>query len=128
MGPRGRAPGQRRTSAAAPTQIRPRSSATGVAQTRYNTPWGNDMLILFHALYLVDNNGPSSIGGGGTPVQPLAPPITPPDQTASRLIVCCLLFNCPRDARRSFSRGAQRIPPGPFARGMRFAWGVRSSP
>jgi hypothetical protein len=38
-----------------------------------NTPWTRDMQRLMRALHLVDNNGPSSIGGGGTPRQPLAP-------------------------------------------------------
>lgn len=34
-----------------------------------------DVNRLFQALYVVNNNGPHSIGGGGTPRQPLAPPI-----------------------------------------------------
>ncbi len=38
-----------------------------------DTPWSRDMQKLIQALHLVDNNGPSSIGGGGTPLQPLAP-------------------------------------------------------
>lgn len=40
-----------------------------------NTPWTNDVQKCMTALWLVDNNGPSSVGGGGTPLQPLAPPI-----------------------------------------------------
>jgi len=32
-------------------------------------------LNIFKALYIVANNGPNSIGGGGTPLVPLAPPI-----------------------------------------------------
>lgn len=36
-------------------------------------PWSRDMVRLFSALHVVDNNGPQSIGGGGTPLQPLAP-------------------------------------------------------
>ena len=39
--------------------------------------WGRDMDRIFGALAVVDNNGPSSIGGGGTPRQPLAPPVAP---------------------------------------------------
>ena len=35
----------------------------------------NDFMKLFKALYIVDNNGPKSIGGGGKPRAPLAPPI-----------------------------------------------------
>ena len=38
-----------------------------------NTPWTRDVQRLQQALYVVDNNGPGSIGGGGTPRQPLAP-------------------------------------------------------
>ncbi|KAA0021928.1 hypothetical protein [Antrihabitans cavernicola] len=43
-----------------------------------NTPWTNDVAKLMTSLSAVKNNGPTSIGGGGTPLQPLAPPITPP--------------------------------------------------
>src|SRR5712671_857017 len=39
------------------------------------TPWASDMQRLMTALYVVDNNSPTSIGGGGTPRQPLAPPL-----------------------------------------------------
>jgi hypothetical protein len=41
---------------------------------RDNTPWSRDWMKLMEALWVVDNNGPTSIGGGGTPRQPLAPP------------------------------------------------------
>jgi hypothetical protein len=40
-----------------------------------NTPWRRDMQKLVQALYVVNNNTPTTIGGGGTPRQPLAPPI-----------------------------------------------------
>lgn len=40
-----------------------------------NGDFYNDMMSLFQALHIVDNNGPKSIGGGGTPRAPLAPPI-----------------------------------------------------
>src|SRR4029077_7567007 len=43
-----------------------------------NTPWSRDMQRLIQALYLVDNNGPASIGGGGVPLQPLAAPLQLP--------------------------------------------------
>lgn len=42
-------------------------------RVRDNTPWVRDMQRLLTNLALVDNNGPNSIGGGGTPRQPLAP-------------------------------------------------------
>jgi len=42
-------------------------------RVRDNTPWVRDMQRVVQALHVVDNNGPHSIGGGGTPRQPLAP-------------------------------------------------------
>jgi len=39
-----------------------------------DTPWARDMDLIFLNLYVVDNNTPSTIGGGGTTRQPLAPP------------------------------------------------------
>ncbi|MEL7533338.1 MAG: T9SS type A sorting domain-containing protein [Bacteroidota bacterium] len=39
-----------------------------------NTPWTRDMDRIFLNLHVVDNNGPNSIGGGGNPLMPLAPP------------------------------------------------------
>jgi hypothetical protein len=43
-----------------------------------NTKWTRDVQRIVRALYLVDNNGPTSIGGGGTPLQPLALPLKAP--------------------------------------------------
>jgi hypothetical protein len=40
-----------------------------------NTAWVRDMKRLLPALNIVNNNSASSIGGGGTPRQPLAPPL-----------------------------------------------------
>jgi hypothetical protein len=40
-------------------------------------PWLRDIQRITKALMVVTNNGPTSIGGGGTPRQPLAPPIAP---------------------------------------------------
>jgi hypothetical protein len=42
-----------------------------------NTGWTNDVNTCMNALWLVDSNTSSSIGGGGTPRQPPAPPISP---------------------------------------------------
>ena len=42
-----------------------------------DTPWSRDMQRLMVALHVVNNNSPTSVGGGGTPRQPLAPAITP---------------------------------------------------
>ncbi len=46
-------------------------------QGEKDTPWGRDMDRIFLNLHVVDNNAPSSIGGGGEPLVPLAPGITP---------------------------------------------------
>jgi hypothetical protein len=48
---------------------------TFTARVRDNTPWSRDMQRLVTALRVVNNNTATSIGGGGTPRQPLAPPI-----------------------------------------------------
>jgi hypothetical protein len=40
-----------------------------------NTPWTRDMQRIVRALHVVANNSPTSIGGGGESLQPLAPPI-----------------------------------------------------
>jgi hypothetical protein len=44
------------------------------ARVRDNTKWTRDLQRIFPLLHVVDNNSPTSIGGGGTPRQPLAPP------------------------------------------------------
>ena len=51
-----------------------------VLQQRYGStlesgPIANDVAKIFAQLSVVTNNGPSSVGGGGAPRQPLAPPI-----------------------------------------------------
>jgi hypothetical protein len=46
-----------------------------------NNPWSRDMDRLFGSLHAVDNNGPTSVGGGGAPVQPLAPALDEPGTT-----------------------------------------------
>jgi hypothetical protein len=40
--------------------------------------WSRDLQRIRTVLAAVDNNGPSTIGGGGTPRQPLLPELTPP--------------------------------------------------
>jgi hypothetical protein len=42
------------------------------------SPWLSDIKALFASLRVVANNGPSAIGGGGTPRAALAPPVTGP--------------------------------------------------
>jgi hypothetical protein len=42
-----------------------------------NHPWTQDIARIIENLYVVSNNGPNSIGGGGTPRQPLAAPLLP---------------------------------------------------
>jgi hypothetical protein len=45
-----------------------------VTRNKSGNPWFRDMVKIFAQLHIVANNGPNSIGGGGTPLQPLAPP------------------------------------------------------
>jgi hypothetical protein len=40
-----------------------------------STPWAHDLQTIISNLAVVTNNSTTSIGGGGTPLQPLAPPI-----------------------------------------------------
>ena len=55
-------------------------------RVRDQTPWVRDMRRLIRALHVVVNNGPYSIGGGGTPLQPLAPPfaLTPQKRSVGK--------------------------------------------
>jgi hypothetical protein len=46
-------------------------------KTGDDNPWRRDVQKLVQALYVVDNNGPAAVGGGGSPRQPLAVPISP---------------------------------------------------
>jgi len=39
-----------------------------------NSDWSHDLQIIRPLLQVVNNNSPTSVGGGGTPRQPLAPP------------------------------------------------------
>ncbi|MGD0920798.1 MAG: hypothetical protein ABSA70_03420 [Terriglobia bacterium] len=41
------------------------------------TPFFRDINIIYEALKVIDNNGPDRVGGGGTPLVPPAPPLTP---------------------------------------------------
>jgi hypothetical protein len=47
------------------------------AKVQDNSAWRRDMQKIVQALYVVNNNTSSTIGGGGTPRQPLAAPIAP---------------------------------------------------
>ena len=53
-------------------------------RVRDRTPWVRDMQRLVESLYVVSNNGPNSIGGGGMPRQPLAPPLVPIGRTRTQ--------------------------------------------
>ena len=44
-----------------------------------NTPWTRDIGRIVVLLSVIDNNALNSIGGGGIPLQPLAPEIAPPN-------------------------------------------------
>jgi hypothetical protein len=45
--------------------------------------WSRDLQRIRQALAVVDNNGPASVGGGGTPRQPLLPELVAPPTPAS---------------------------------------------
>jgi hypothetical protein len=45
--------------------------------TGSSAAWYNDLLTLFQSLQVVINNRDNTVGGGGTPLQPPAPPICP---------------------------------------------------
>ncbi|MBC8033966.1 MAG: hypothetical protein H7Y03_07460 [Chitinophagaceae bacterium] len=47
------------------------------AEASKNTPWTRDIDRIFLNLHVVDNNTSSTIGGGGKPALPLAPPFAP---------------------------------------------------
>jgi hypothetical protein len=47
------------------------------AKVQDNVAWRRDMQKIVQALYVVNNNTSTAIGGGGTPRQPLAAPIAP---------------------------------------------------
>lgn len=51
------------------------AAATGQGLDTNSGPMYRDTVRLLNAIAIVDNNGPSSVGGGGTPRQPLAAPI-----------------------------------------------------
>ncbi len=46
-------------------------------RVRDNSAWARDVRRLVEALHVINNNSPSTIGGGGQPRQPLAPAIHP---------------------------------------------------
>jgi hypothetical protein len=39
------------------------------------SPFYYDLVAIFQALHVVTNNAPGSIGGGGKPIGPIAPPL-----------------------------------------------------
>lgn len=52
-------------------------------RVRDNTPWVRDMQRIVKALNVVTNNSATTIGGGGTPMQPLAPQLSAPNEIAT---------------------------------------------
>jgi hypothetical protein len=43
-----------------------------------DTPWSRDLQRIYPALHVVNNNSPSTIGGGGTPLRPMKPELIEP--------------------------------------------------
>jgi hypothetical protein len=58
-----------------PTQFQNDYGFAFLARDTDNSAWWRDLVRLRKALSAVDNNSPTSIGGGGTPLQPLAAPL-----------------------------------------------------
>jgi hypothetical protein len=63
------------------TGVYPEVRAAGVDMETWNNgspagAWHTDLNRIFGVLALVSNNRPDTVGGGGTPRQPLAPPIS----------------------------------------------------
>jgi hypothetical protein len=69
------------------------NGAAGSFESQFETDWGfsfatngtgspfaHDIETLVGALAVVDNNTASNVGGGGAPLQPLAPPVASPPQ------------------------------------------------
>ena len=57
-----------------------------LSQQNADNAWAQDLELIFTNLQVINNNSASSIGGGGTPSQPLAPPFcleTPCDLSTS---------------------------------------------
>src|ERR1019366_7372853 len=71
------------------------SGATGAG-------WANDVQTIVGLLSVVDNNGPSNIGGGGTPRQPLAAPLATSCLTAARLTAATPAFDPDGDGDNDF--------------------------
>lgn len=46
-------------------------------QVKPRSPLYDDLVRVFQNLHIVTNNGPESVGGGGTPRQPPAAPLCP---------------------------------------------------
>jgi Ricin-type beta-trefoil lectin domain/GDSL-like Lipase/Acylhydrolase family len=51
-----------------------------------SSDWHRDMTTMFSNLHVIDNNSESSVGGGGTPRQPLAPPFSNSNQPPATTI------------------------------------------
>jgi hypothetical protein len=49
-----------------------------------NNAWSRDMDRIFTNLHVVDNNGPNSVGGGGSPLAPPAAPLLEPGRPRPR--------------------------------------------
>jgi hypothetical protein len=53
-----------------------------VGTSTQSSAWAADVQTIIGHLDVVVNNGPASVGGGGAPLQPLAPPLSPPAATS----------------------------------------------
>lgn len=72
-----------------------------VTLDKTTNPWFRDMIRIMAVLHVVNNNGPESIGGGGKPLQPLAP-------------VLANLYKL--EVKTDGTEGAEVYPSGPLSR------------
>jgi hypothetical protein len=52
-----------------------KEAGISLRDARQSTQLFEDLVLIYQNLHIVQNNGPNNVGGGGTPLAPLAPPI-----------------------------------------------------
>jgi len=56
-------------------EVKTAYNGTSIGSIVPGDPLYDDLLVIFQQLHVVANNGPASVGGGGRPMVPLAPPL-----------------------------------------------------
>ncbi len=78
---------------------------TGVTGT-VSSAWASDLQTIISRLAVVTDNGPSAVGGGGSPLQPLAAPLA--GQTSSSAPLAPTATPAPQHADRDGDRSRRR--------------------